>query len=95
MRTWQMQDAKAKLSEVLDSALKDGPQLITSRGVKKAVIVSMEEWQRILARRADALANEEERRERVLKFLQSAPPFEIPDRHPSRKRKASPKHVSA
>jgi prevent-host-death family protein len=95
MKTWQLQDAKARFSDVVDSAINEGPQLITRRGVEKAVIVSMEEWQRILARRADALANEEERRRRVQEFLQSAPPFDVPDRHPRRKRKASPKHVSA
>ena len=29
---WQLQDAKNKLSEVIDRALKQGPQLITRRG---------------------------------------------------------------
>jgi prevent-host-death family protein len=29
---WQLQDAKNKLSEVIERALRQGPQLITRRG---------------------------------------------------------------
>jgi prevent-host-death family protein len=43
MRTWQVQDAKARLSELLDASLKDGPQLPTRRGVEAAVLVPIEQ----------------------------------------------------
>lgn len=43
---WSVADAKARLSELLDQVLQDGPQAITRRGERIAVVVSIEEWQR-------------------------------------------------
>ena len=45
--TWQLQDAKNKFSEVIERALKHGPQLITRRGKKTVVIMSYEEFMRM------------------------------------------------
>jgi antitoxin Phd len=45
--TWKLQDAKARFSEFLDTALKEGPQLVTRRGVETAVLVPIEEWRRL------------------------------------------------
>jgi antitoxin Phd len=45
--TWQIQDAKNKLSEVIARALKDGPQLITRHGEKAVVVVSYAEYERL------------------------------------------------
>ena len=47
MKNWPVQDAKAKFSELLETCLKDGPQLVTKRGAEAAVLVSMSEWQRL------------------------------------------------
>ena len=47
MSSWQVQDAKARFSELLDSALKKGPQVVTRRGVDAAVLVPIEEWRRL------------------------------------------------
>lgn len=47
MGSWPVQDAKARFSELLDIALKEGPQVVTRRGVEVAVIVSAEEWRRL------------------------------------------------
>lgn len=47
MAGWQVQDAKARFSELLDTALTKGPQVITKRGVEAAVLVSIEEWRRM------------------------------------------------
>jgi antitoxin Phd len=44
---WQVYDAKARFSEFLDASLKDGPQIITKRGVEAAVLVSIDEWKRL------------------------------------------------
>jgi len=44
---WQVQDAKARFSELLDTTLKEGPQVVTKRGVEVAVLVSLEEWRRL------------------------------------------------
>jgi len=45
--TWQVQEAKARFSELLETSLRDGPQVVTRRGVETAVIVPYAEWQRI------------------------------------------------
>jgi antitoxin Phd len=45
--TWQVQDAKARFSELLDTTLKRGPQVVTRRGVAAAVLVPMDEWKRL------------------------------------------------
>jgi len=37
-RTWQLQEAKARFSEVVERALQGEPQVVTRRG-KKAVVV--------------------------------------------------------
>jgi antitoxin Phd len=47
MASWQVQDAKARFSELLDDAVKKGPQVVTRRGVKTAVLVPFEEWERL------------------------------------------------
>jgi prevent-host-death family protein len=47
MRTWQVQDAKARFSELLDASLKEGPQVVTRRGVEGAALVPIEQWRRL------------------------------------------------
>ena len=44
--TWPVAEAKARLSELIDRALVDGPQVITRKGRKAVVVVSNEEWER-------------------------------------------------
>jgi prevent-host-death family protein len=44
---WQVYDAKARFSEFLDASLKEGPQIITKRGVEAAVLISIDEWKRL------------------------------------------------
>ena len=41
---WTVAEAKAKFSEVLERAEKEGPQRITKHGRETAVVVSAEEW---------------------------------------------------
>lgn len=52
-RIWQVQEAKARFSEMLESSVSEGPQVVTKRGVEAAVLVSIEEWLRMkrMARR--------------------------------------------
>ena len=47
MASWQVQDAKARFSEFLDASIKKGPQVVTRRGVETAVLVPIEEWNRL------------------------------------------------
>lgn len=46
-RVWQVQEAKARFSEMLKSTVSEGPQLVTKRGVEAAVLVSIDEWRRL------------------------------------------------
>jgi len=44
---WQLQEAKNRLSRLVESALHEGPQTITVRGKPTAVVVSFEEFRRL------------------------------------------------
>ncbi len=46
-RRWAVQDARSRFGEFLDTALADGPQILTRRGVEAAVLVPMEHWLRL------------------------------------------------
>ena len=45
MEHWQLQDAKNRFSEIVNKALRDGPQVVTRRGKKTVVIMSVEQYQ--------------------------------------------------
>lgn len=47
MSNWPVQDAKARFSEFLDACIREGPQVVTRRGTKTAVLVPISEWQRL------------------------------------------------
>jgi prevent-host-death family protein len=47
MKTWQLQEAKARLSEVIKQASKEGPQTITMRGEPTAIVISKDEYERL------------------------------------------------
>jgi antitoxin Phd len=47
MKTWPVQDAKARFSEFLETCVADGPQMVTKRGAETAVLVPVEEWRRL------------------------------------------------
>ena len=51
--TWTVAEAKAKLSEVIDQALSQGPQIVTRSGRKAVVIVAVEEWDRKTRRKGN------------------------------------------
>jgi prevent-host-death family protein len=50
---WTVAAAKARLSEVIDRALIDGPQTITRNGRLAVVVVSAEEWERKTKRKGN------------------------------------------
>ena len=43
---WTVAEAKAKLSEVIERAQKEGPQVITRNGRRAVVVVDADEWER-------------------------------------------------
>jgi prevent-host-death family protein len=49
MKTWPVQDAKARFSEFLDACINKGPQVVTKRGAETAVLVPVDEWRRLKA----------------------------------------------
>ena len=46
-RVWQVQEAKARFSEMLETSLTEGPQIVTKRGVETAVLVPIEQWRQM------------------------------------------------
>ena len=59
---WQLQEAKNKLSEVVNKACSSGPQVITVRGKETAVVVSAEEFRRLTHQQGS-----------LLEFFQNSP----------------------
>ena len=62
MGKWQLQEAKARLSEVIKKAAKEGPQKITVHGQPTAVVISNEEYERL-----------KHPKESFVKFMHSSP----------------------
>jgi prevent-host-death family protein len=75
---WQLQEAKAKLSEVIKAALLK-PQIITVRGKETAVILSAREYRKLAGPR-----------QALYEFIQSSPlcdsELELPKRLPEQMR---------
>ncbi|MCL4778725.1 MAG: type II toxin-antitoxin system Phd/YefM family antitoxin [Gammaproteobacteria bacterium] len=47
MTSWQLQDAKARFSQVVKSAVTDGPQQITVHGKPAAIVLSADDYARL------------------------------------------------
>jgi len=47
-RIWQLQEAKNKLSEVVNEAIKHGPQIITKRGVETVIVLSYDQYRKAM-----------------------------------------------
>ncbi len=45
---WQLQEAKNKLSEVVEQAVSHGPQVITRRGVETVIVLAYAEYRKML-----------------------------------------------
>lgn len=67
-RTWQLQEAKARFSELVEETLAHGPQVVTKRGVETAVLVSFKEWQELQRRARPTL---------IAFLLEDGPRFEL------------------
>jgi prevent-host-death family protein len=48
---WQLQDAKNRFSKLVQSARTQGPQIVTVRGVRAAVVLSAEDYDALRANR--------------------------------------------
>jgi prevent-host-death family protein len=47
MNIWSVQDAKARFSKLLDSCVKEGPQVVSRHGAEIAVLAPIAEWKRL------------------------------------------------
>ncbi len=68
MATWQVQQAKARLSELIDEAQTQGPQIITKHGSETAVLISIADYRSLSATVAQATSLRE--------YLLEGPKFE-------------------
>ncbi len=48
---WQVQEAKTRLSEVIEEAQNKGPQIITRHGTERAVVLSISDYRALTAHR--------------------------------------------
>jgi prevent-host-death family protein len=48
MRTWELQEAKSRFSEVVDLTMTEGPQLVTRRGAEAVVVLAAEGYHRLV-----------------------------------------------
>lgn len=83
MKTWPVQDAKARFSELLDTCLREGPQRVTRRGNEVAVLVSAAEWERLAHGARPTLKD-------LLLTDAARVPLRIPPRGKRRRRGVSP-----
>ena len=44
-KTWQLQDAKNRFSELVNRSLAEGPQLVTRRGEKTVVVLAYTDYE--------------------------------------------------
>ena len=66
LQTWQLQDAKNKFSRVVESAVQQGPQIVTKHGIEVAVVLSYAEYRKILVSQ-----------KRLVDFFRSSPLVEV------------------
>jgi antitoxin Phd len=53
MAVWQVQEAKTRLSELIEEAHTKGPQFITRHGTERAVLLSVEDYRALTAHKPD------------------------------------------
>jgi len=59
---WQLQEAKNKFSELVEKAQQEGPQIVTKHGKESVVILSIEEYKKIVKPKSN-----------LFQFIQSSP----------------------
>ena len=56
MASWQVNQARNHLSEVLDQAQTEGPQIITHHGKARAVVLSFDSYSSLEAKKPDLIS---------------------------------------
>ena len=70
-KTWQLQEAKNRFSELVECARTEGPQLVTRHGKAAVVILSAEAYQEMKARQG------EKPKKSLVQFLRESPLAEL------------------
>ncbi len=65
MKIWQVQEAKARLTELMNQA-RDNPQIISRRGVNEIVLININKYHEL-----------SKTKENIVSFFQSSPLNEI------------------
>ena len=52
MKTWQLQDAKAKLSELIREVIHSGPRGISLRGLLEVIIISKNDYEKLTRKKS-------------------------------------------
>lgn len=60
--TWQLQEAKNKFSKLVEKAQHEGPQFVTKHGKESVVVLSTEEYKKILKPKSN-----------LFQFIQTSP----------------------
>lgn len=60
--TWQLQEAKNKFSKLVEKAQYEGPQFVTKHGKEAVVVLSVEEYKKIVKPKSN-----------LLQFIQASP----------------------
>jgi len=60
--TWQLQEAKNKFSKLVEKAQHEGPQFVTKHGKESVVVLSVEEYQKIVSPKSN-----------LFQFIQTSP----------------------
>jgi antitoxin Phd len=71
-RRWKLQDAKARLSELVRLAESEGPQVISRHGEDAVVVVRMEQWVEHEGRRKKK-PGDKKKKESFLEFMRRSP----------------------
>jgi len=56
MRQWQLQDAKARLSELVKLCAETGPQILTVRGKEEAILISVADYKKLTGRKPEFIS---------------------------------------
>jgi len=80
-RTWPVQDAKARFSEVVREAEKGQAQFITRHGEETAVVLSAQEYRRLRGGKPERTLYE------IWKSAPKVPEFKLPPRKREKPRK--------
>ena len=65
-REWPLPDTESELSHIIDAAHAEGPQVITRQGHEAAIVLSSEDYRKLLGRK-----------QTISEFFQSSPLVDV------------------